>query len=155
MAVTAGTHNEQIVAALDEALRKAINHHQPRKFPQDVGQWVISFSSRIDQQATSAFNNIIALQMRLNTQMAQKRSEDLQKEKEKKALAKEKKVLAKEQKAMLQKQKPAGKKKRPLSKKLLAALLETQKLEAESLKQIAETPKVEIETPKTNADNVV
>lgn len=59
MAVTAGTHNEQIVAALDEALRKAINHHQPRKFPQDVGQWVISFSSRIDQQATSAFNNII------------------------------------------------------------------------------------------------
>ena len=91
----------------------------------------------------TAFNNIAALEVRLNIEMTQKRSEDLQKEKEKKALAKEKKTLAKEEKAFLQKQKPAGKKKLPLSKKKRTTFLETQKLEAQAAKEKAETPTVE------------
>lgn len=59
MAVTAGTHKAKIEAALDDALTRATNDPPPMNFPRDVENWVRVFSSQIDQQATSAFNNII------------------------------------------------------------------------------------------------
>ena len=59
MPVTAGTRRREIEAALDDALRKAANNKPPKSFPEDVAVWIGTFSSQVDQQATSAFNNII------------------------------------------------------------------------------------------------
>ena len=102
----------------------------------------------------SAFKNIMSMETRLNNQMAQKRSEDVQKDKEKKLMVQQKKLLAKETKSFLQQQKPVGKKKRPLSKKMLAATLEAQKLKAETLMAAIETPKIAAKTLKAIAETL-
>lgn len=57
MSITVGTHRDQIETSLDTALSLALE--DKFSLPKDVDTWVKKFSAQVDQQATSAFNNII------------------------------------------------------------------------------------------------
>lgn len=58
MPITAGTHKEKIISALDIALQDAVLD-TPLDIPVELKTAIYIFSSQIDNQATSAFNNIV------------------------------------------------------------------------------------------------